>query len=1185
MIMLSTEGKCHCCGEVLGSEAIEGFCSRCLAGAAFKSTLQTASGSEEACATTAPRKLGNYDLLEEIGRGGAGIVYRARQRGLNREVAVKVLREGPFADPAEVERFRREAEAAAGLHDRRIVSIHEVGEADGHAFFSMDLVLGRTLAELTRDGPLEPIRAARYGRAIAQAVAAAHAQGVLHRDLKPSNVIIDSEDEPRVTDFGLAKRIDNLEATVTAQLAGSPGYMPPEQADPQRGRATVASDIYSLGALFYHLLTGRPPFQGETLGSVLIQVQNVEPIALRLLNPSVPPDLETICLKCLEKDAKRRYPTAKELSDELDRFLLNEPILARPISAPEKLVRWCKRQPLVASLAASVAFLLVALSFASIFGAWRVSRARNSEHLERTKAEAANRSLREAVGLLELSRAEDLFATGDSASGVAHLASILRHDPSNSIAAHRLVSALVHRNWALPALPPFRCSGSAERAQFSPDGRQVLVVSGGTATVLNAETAAPIATVMHEGLIRSALYSTDGARFVTASADGTARIFSAGNGAPVSPPLRHGAKVNFAEFNRDGHLVITAAANGVCGIWDAASGVSKRKLQGHSAELLFSRFSPDSRRAATGDSAGTVRIWDVESGEMLYLVQERGTPLTALAFSPDGSRLVVASEDGVARLWDPETPQPVGEPLTHKASIHSAAFSRDGNLLITTSKDTTAQVWNARTSRPIGLLRHDGTLTHGEFSPDGRMVVTTSMDNSARIWDIESGTLLAQPLRQAEGLVHASFSADGRRLVTASDDGFVQIWDIQPRRCKGFVLHPEPGVTSVSFSSDGESALGTFLDGTVRVWNSRTGVLLGDPLVNPVPAHFGEFSREGNRVTVALEDGSARVWDLRTGRFIATETPHSKPSPVARFSPDGGKILTASEDGTARVWDARTGKAITALLRHEAQILTALFSPDGGLVLTASEDRTARIWDAKTGAPLGVPLPHNNHVKWAEFSPNGDRVVTASTDNTAQIWDTRTGSPLGPRLVHARIVEKATFSPDGRRVATGSLDRTARVWNAETGEALTSDLKHGSPVSRLAFSPDGKRVLTGCWDGFVRVWDSGTGRPLTEWLDTEGWLSSACFDSTGEHIMTGAKGVRIWDIPAAPTPVPGWFLSFAEAMAGIRLSERGNTEIVRRISLQDIPPRSETADGHSFYGLLAEWLLQEPKDRSSRFFQ
>src|SRR5262249_54587802 len=299
---------------------------------------------------------------EQVARGGMGIVYRARQISLDRIVALKMLLFGPLASPEFVKRFRAEASAAASLQHPNIVAIHEVGVHQGQQYFAMDYVEGQSLAKLLANGPLPATRAAHYLKTIAEAIHYAHERGILHRDLKPSNVLIDPNDQPRVTDFGLARRIEgDSELTMTGQVLGSPNYMPPEQAAGKRGKLSRRSDVYSLGAMLYHLLTGRPPFVGEALTDTLEQVLNSEPVGPRLLNPAVPRDLQTICLKCLEKESGKRYATAQDLSFELGRFLNDEPIQARPISRAERVWRWCRRKPALAGTLAAAQLLLLAL--------------------------------------------------------------------------------------------------------------------------------------------------------------------------------------------------------------------------------------------------------------------------------------------------------------------------------------------------------------------------------------------------------------------------------------------------------------------------------------------------------------------------------------------------------------------------------------------------------------------------------------------------------------------------------------------------------------------------------------------------------------------------------------------------------------------------------------------------------
>jgi tetratricopeptide (TPR) repeat protein len=361
---------------------------------------------------TVLRYFGDYELLDEIARGGMGVVFRARQTSLNRIVAVKMILGGHVAGEDEVKRFRTEAEAAANLHHPNIVAIHEVGAHDGLHYFSMDFVAGTSLAAMVRDHPLPATRAATYVRKIAEAIHYAHQQGILHRDLKPSNVLVDEFDEPRITDFGLAKRLENQSGlTASGAVLGTPSYMPPEQAEGDHARVGPASDVYSLGATLYELVTGRAPFRAESPIETMRQVLDVEPAAPRLLNPHVDRDLETICAKCLQKDPSRRYTSAQLLADDLARFLRGEPILARPISNAERLVRWCRRNPGIAGLVAAIFLLLLTIAGGASVAAVRIAREqretekarqeaqqnfRNAE-TQRKRAEANFQSARDAV--------------------------------------------------------------------------------------------------------------------------------------------------------------------------------------------------------------------------------------------------------------------------------------------------------------------------------------------------------------------------------------------------------------------------------------------------------------------------------------------------------------------------------------------------------------------------------------------------------------------------------------------------------------------------------------------------------------------------------------------------------------------------------------------------------------------
>jgi len=737
-----------------------------------------------------------------------GVVYKARQLSLDRLVAVKMILAGEFATQQFVQRFRTEASAAAVLHHPNIVAIHEVGVHAGQHFFSMDFVDGPSLAALVGHVPLPAKRAAQYVKTIAEAIHYAHQQGILHRDLKPSNVLIDANDQPRITDFGLAKRLEGeTSLTLSGQMVGSPNFMPPEQATAKHGKVGRYSDVYALGGILYHLLTARPPFQADSLEVIVSQVLTAEPVSPRMLNPTVPRDLETICLKCLEKEPSRRYATAQALADELGRFLRGEPILARPVSPPEKVWRWCRRQPVRASLIAALILVFV-LGLSGVLWQWRQTQRANVAAERREYA--ANIALVQTLiadqqfdrareildvrtperyrswewGWLQRQCHQDLMTLAGDGPASRSLCAVF--DPATRILATdggELANTVLL--WDLATGQKLGTlvghSGWVFRAAFSRDGRQLATSSpwDPVARIWDVASRREWRQLEHPDGVPCVAYSPDGKRLVTTCWDGKVRVWDTERWTVLDESPEYGDHVYCAEFSPDGRRIAYAGGYFIWAhsrvtsvrIWDLESR-EVRSLEGHTQCVLGLAWNPKGDLLASCAYDGRAILWDVASRLPLARLEPGARPraLVQLNFSPDGHSLAIAGGEFPARPWAQVLEVPTlrvrYDLAGHSKHVCGLAFSRDGQYIATAAFDGRAKVWPAEPLPPyLSLEGHDQPVWAVAFSPNGDYVATGSLDQTARIWDAKSGALL-QNLNVCFPVVSLAFSHGGERLVT-----------------------------------------------------------------------------------------------------------------------------------------------------------------------------------------------------------------------------------------------------------------------------------------------------------------------------------------------------------------------------------------------------------------------------------
>ena len=942
---------------------------------------------------------------------------------------------------------------------------------------------------------------AHIGQQIASALQYAHEQGITHRDIKPSNLLLDMQGTVWITDFGLAKASDQQDITHTGDILGTLRYMPPEAFE---GKSDARGDQYSLGLTLYELLTQKPAFGEKDRHKLIKLVTTTEPQRIEKLNPDVPRDLATIVHKAIDRDPSHRYASARELADDLQRFLDDEPIKARPISTTERLARWSRRNKGLAGSLAAVCVLLLVINIAGPVLTWRMSQL--NEVLE-GKQEDLNKTIAELKETGEQLQGETGRANQEAAA-----ARELADDKTKLAANVERQRLLTRRALYWSAL------FAAQHATSTPDGYarsrelldEVRPQSGETEDLRGWEwyylRAQPppgelVVRDFSEYPVAVA-FSPDGKLLATGDTSGKVKLFEANSGRLLRELVGHEGVVSALAWDRAGARLATCGADKTARLWDLNRGTETLRLVGHAEWVVGVAWSPDCRRLATASLDGQIKTWDAASGNNLRTIDTPGD-VRGIDWSPVGSRLVTGGKDKVVRVWDADTGAAIHAMEGHTSSIGRVRFSPDGGRIASSSWEKAEKaviVWDVEQGTELLTLANLNSGAHAvNWSPDGSKLATAGYgDWTADIWDARSGANLHSFSGHQARLYDCSWSLDGQRLASASADFSVRVWDVGDEQ--QLISHSAP-IRTLAWSADGSRIAAAGLDQTVRIWDVRTRLELLTYRGHLQAVHFIDWNHDGTRVASCGQETAFHVWDAETGQLLlslrATETGGIN---AVAWSADGTQIASAADDKTVRVFDAQTGQELQRFLM-DAPVGSICWSEDGQQIGAASTGQGAlKVWDAASGAEV-VSIPRRGEsLDVVSISRDGSRVAAGGVQNSREslfgdaegatqgvlsVWDLTTQEELFQLRGHANAVLSLDWSDDGTRLLSAGVDGRLILWDMATGRQLlvlndSASADGDAQCSTARFSPDELQIASAGASPGIRLWDT-TASHVAEW--------------------------------------------------------------------------------------------------------
>ncbi len=966
------------------------------------------------------RHIAHFDLVRLLGQGSFGSVWLAMDTLLGRHVALKV----PVSLGDEAQSLMHEAQTAATLRHPNIVSIYEVGTDRGQIFIASEYIDGLNLQDLLSSGTPQLSRTIELIMPVAQALHHAHGHGIVHRDVKPGNILINSQGQPYVTDFGLAKRLSDIESISSEGLVlGTARYMSPEQARGESNQTDHRADIYAIGVILFEMLTGHTPYRGN-IRAVLQQKVVEDAPSPRLLTPSVPRDIETICLKCLERDPAKRYQTAEEVSQELRRFQQREPIRARPISSLERAWRWCRRRPAISGL---VAGLILSLS-AGLIGVSAYYR----------EAQQTSAKLRQSLYRAQMNLASEFGWKGD-VQGLRGTLDRIADDPE--------MQSLRGFEWSYfdTLLRPFVCEVN--------QGSDVIDVA----------------------------ISRDGDIVAACGSDQQLSVWEVATGKLLQKVKLDTGQFRAIDFAPHSNLLAAVSSDGLVRIYNPMTSEVPLHQWKHGGQPHFVQFAPDDRTVLTAGTTGAVRIREPDRESSTIELPSGQGETVGVRFSPSGDRVIVAKQsgdDGLIRVLSADGSGAL-PPLQPSPGLRSLAVSDDGRSIATGSLGGMLRLW----SLEEGILDHSDRLlwTIGDldFVHNTNLLAIPAGNGQLLMYDTNLRHIIRELPSHFLRFGVLAQSANGKRLAVGSGDGTVKVLRIEDLLTPEILWH-EDSVRDVAYLSDQAQLAALSNDGELRIWDTATGQ---SALLTSVPdAGRPLLEAAGGRIaacrvsTPAGSPSTITIWDQSTRTLAREIVVATDGIAEVALAPDGRQLAVATQDGTILLYDLTSTANPRELMLTGSPVTCLLYSSDGRELLAGGEDGTVQLIDAVRGVPRTDRLQFSDTPRSLALCEGG-RLLAVGTDmGEIHLWDLASQQSRAVIKGHGGRVTALAVLPNGTTLVSAGRDYALRLWDTRSAEPMTALFGHDKQVFALTISPEGDTIASGGLEGDIRLWRSGRKR-------------------------------------------------------------------------------------------------------------